>query len=338
MQQSRRLNVVKALCIILMVIGHCEAPAGVTGFIYLFHMPAFFFLSGFLLKEEWLDKPGAFVWKRICTLYAPYVFWELVFLLLGGLFFRLNLTDTHLTGQEMLSQAFKLVTFRGHQPLLNGYWFLKTLFFCSVGCLLLLKFIRRGCLWLVAALLLAAGLCRLLPFETTMLSRLLMACAFYITGFLAARRQLKLTLPYALAALAAVAVISLFWRQSILVDGWEVLPYYAVAMLGTCGIFGLASSLDRLDKTARGLDFIGRATLTILTFHFLSFKLVSLLKIAIWHLPVETLAEFPVIHAHNTLFWMLYSLVGVAVPLLVYRLYERCGHPSGSRKLPVKLF
>ncbi|MBR6423859.1 MAG: acyltransferase family protein [Bacteroidales bacterium] len=337
MKQSRRLNIVKALCIILMVMGHCEPPVGVVGFIYLFHMPAFFFLSGYLLKEEWLDRPGAFVKKRLCTLYVPFVFWELVFLVLNGVFFRLHLVDTQLSGREMLSQAFQFVTFRGHQPLLNGYWFLKTLFFCSIGCLFLLKWIRHGRPWLIAALVAAAGLCRLLPYETTMISRLLMACAFYISGFLAARRQLEIRFPYALAALAAVAVISLFWRQSIFVEGWEVVPYYFVALLGTGGIFGLATALDRLQGTAALLERVGRATLTLLTFHFLSFKLVSLLKIAIWHLPIECLAEFPVIHAHNALFWLVYSLVGVAVPLLVYRLYKRCSHPSGSRSL-IKLF
>jgi fucose 4-O-acetylase-like acetyltransferase len=337
MDQSRRINIVKALCIILMVIGHCEPPEGVRGFIYLFHMPAFFFLSGYLLKEKWLDQPAAFIKKRLCTLYAPFVFWELIFLLLNGLFFRLHLLDTQLTGHEMLSQAFQFITFRGHQPLLNGYWFLKTLFFCSVICLFLLKFVRRGRLWLVAALVAAAGCCQLLPIETTMISRLLLACAFYITGVLAARHQVEVRLPYALATLAMVAVISIFWHQSIFAEGWEVVPYFFVSLLGTSGIFGIATALDRLKGIAGLLDHIGRATLTILTFHFLSFKLVSLLKITMWHLPIESLAEFPVVHVHNGYFWLIYSLIGVIVPLLVYCLYERCGHPLGNRSL-IKLF
>lgn len=320
MEQSRRLNIVKALCIILMVVGHSDPPAGLHGFIYLFHMPAFFFLSGYLFKESWLDRPGGFIKKRLGTLYAPYVFWELVFLLLGGLFFRLHLADTQLTGREMLSQAFKYITFRGHQPLLNGYWFLKTLFFCSTGCFFVLKLFPRKPAFLaawIAGLLAAAGCCRLVPFDTTMISRLLLACAFYLSGFLFARFRREIPLSVALAAMAAVAVISLFWRETIFVDGWGVLLYYPVALLGIIGVFGIAAVLDRWDPVARFLDFTGRATLTILTFHFLGFRLVSLLNI------------------HS---WLLYSLAGIALPLLVYLLYNSCGHPSGSRKFPVKLF
>ncbi len=317
MEQSRRLNIVKALCIILMVIGHSSAPAGVTGFIYIFHMPAFFFLSGYLLKESWLDRPGSFIKKRLGTLYAPYVFWELVFLLLSGLFFRLHLTDTQLSVREMLEQAAKFITFRGHQPLLNGYWFLKTLFFCSIGCLFLLKYVQRRRAWLVVAFVVAAALCRLIPADTTMVSRLLMACAFYITGFLAARQKVEVQIPYAVAALAIVAVISLFWRGTIFSDGWEALLYFPVALAGTYGIFGIAEALDRSTRTAEALDFIGRATLTILTFHFLAFALLRLLHISNW-IPC--------------------SVAGIALPLLVYWLYTRSGHPSGSRNNPIKLF
>lgn len=344
--QSRRLNIVKALCIILMVAGHCEPPEGVRGFIYLFHMPAFFFLSGWLFKESYFDKPGLFIKKRLGSLYAPFVFWELVFLLLSGVFFRLHLVDTQLSLREMLSQAAKYVTFRGHQPLLNGFWFLKTLFFCSIGCLFLLKYVRRGRVWLIAGFIAAAGLCRLLPFDATMLSRLFMACAFYVTGFLAAKGDFEVRLPLAVTALAVVAIVSLFWRGTIFTDGWGVLLYYPVALLGTMGVFGLARWID--DAAASGnsssaagrfadcLDLTGRATLTILTFHFLSFKLVSLLKIALWHLPAGSLAEFPVIHAHNRLFWLVYTIVGVLIPILIYRLRLR-SRPS-AKQSPIKLF
>ncbi len=317
MQQSRRLNIVKALCIILMVIGHADPPEGLRGFIYLFHMPAFFFLSGYLLKDLYFDQPVAFIKKRLGSLYAPYVFWELVFLMLSWVFFRLHLTDSVPTGREALAQAVKFVTFRGHQPLLNGFWFLKTLFFCSIGCLFLLKFVKQGRIWLVPALVAGAGFCALIPYDTTMISRLLMAAAFYITGFLAARAKIEAKFPYALAALAVVAVVSLFWRGSIFTDGWGVLLYYPVALLGTYGIFGLATAIDRIDRPALALDFVGRATLTILTFHFLAFRIAALLKSGDW---------------------VLYTLFGLALPLLIYWLYVRSGHPSGSRSTKIKLF
>lgn len=47
--------------------------------------------------------------------------------------------------------------------------------------------------------------------------------------------------------------------------------------------------------------FIGKNTLTILTLHFLIIKLVSLVIIGIYDLPIKRLAEFPVITEHSKL-------------------------------------
>ena len=335
MKQSRELNIVKALCIILMVIGHTDAPAGVTGFIYLFHMPAFFFLSGYLLKEKYFKEPVTFIKKRLGTLYAPFVFWELVFLALTGVFCRLHILDTDMSFYGGLAQAFKYITFRGHQPLLNGYWFLKTLFFCSVICLFLLKWIKVRRWLLVAAMVLLAGLCQLVPADTTMISRLFLACAFYISGFLFSNRRNEYQIPVYLSmvALLAVAVVSLFWRESIFVTGGGVVPYYAIAILGTFGVFGIARVLDRTGHFAGFLDFVGRSTLTILTFHLLSFKLVSLFVIRIRHLPIDRLAEFPVIHESISYTWPIYVVTGVLVSLLIALLHKRLRDKSSVIKL-----
>lgn len=52
---DKRISVIKAICIILMVVGHSGAPGALNNILYLFHMPCFFFISGFLLKDKYLD-------------------------------------------------------------------------------------------------------------------------------------------------------------------------------------------------------------------------------------------------------------------------------------------
>lgn len=81
----------------------------------------------------------------------------------------------------------------------------------------------------------------------------------------------------------------------------------------------------------RALSYIGEHTMEILTWHFLSFKLVNLLKIAIYDWDIERLAEFPVIAENNTFWWPLYALAGVGLPLLltlctskIRHLFSRC--------------
>lgn len=69
-----RVTYSKAVTIILMIIGHsnCEIPY-VTQTLYMFHMPLFFFLSGFCFKNKYLTEPRTFVQRRLKGIYWPYV-------------------------------------------------------------------------------------------------------------------------------------------------------------------------------------------------------------------------------------------------------------------------
>lgn len=60
--------------------------------------------------------------------------------------------------------------------------------------------------------------------------------------------------------------------------------------------------------------------MTILTWHFLAFKLVSLLIIAIFGLQIEELTEFPVITRYAQMgFSILYFVVGVMLPMILVK-------------------
>lgn len=84
-QLSRDITITKGLCIILMVIGHAGCPSALFRFIYIFHMPAFFFFSGYFLKISKLDKTKDYLIKKINALYWPFVKWSVVFLVFHNL-------------------------------------------------------------------------------------------------------------------------------------------------------------------------------------------------------------------------------------------------------------
>src|SRR4030065_1660166 len=70
----------KALGICMVVLGHTAGlPAFGMNLIYSFHMPLFFFLSGYLLKEIHLQQSLSGFLKRMWrTLLVPYIcFWVL---------------------------------------------------------------------------------------------------------------------------------------------------------------------------------------------------------------------------------------------------------------------
>lgn len=52
--RNTKIDVIKGMAIILVVLGHCGFPA--TNFIYLFHMAVFFIASGYCWNEK--------MWRR----------------------------------------------------------------------------------------------------------------------------------------------------------------------------------------------------------------------------------------------------------------------------------
>ena len=68
----------------------------------------------------------------------------------------------------------------------------------------------------------------------------------------------------------------------------------------------------------------GEMTVYIYVFHIISFKAVSLLKIAYYDLDPRQIGCHMVIHDHNgDLFWILYTIAGVALPLLYMYCYRK---------------
>ena len=70
------------------------------------------------------------------------------------------------------------------------------------------------------------------------------------------------------------------------------------------------------NKPKRLFIYIGDHTFEIMALHFLAFKIVSLCIVYIYSLPIEQLAEFPVIFSYAQQgWWMAYLFIGIAVPL-----------------------
>ena len=81
------IDYAKSICIYLVLLGHAHASQPVTDFIYTFHMPLFFFLSGCLFSFEKHPNFKEFAIKRFKGLMVPYLWINLItylFWLLAG--------------------------------------------------------------------------------------------------------------------------------------------------------------------------------------------------------------------------------------------------------------
>ena len=130
----------------LMVLLHSSRwiESGYVGhLVCLFHMPIFFFVSGFCFKQEYIRDTRGFLIKKVKGLWYPYVKFGLIFLICHNVFYYLHIYDSHYgsytgvasafyTFKDYLIQCQRTVRMVGTEQLLGGYWFLHALFYACV--------------------------------------------------------------------------------------------------------------------------------------------------------------------------------------------------------------
>lgn len=325
------LDIVKGICIILMVIGHSGCPDYLNGFIYMFHMPCFFFISGYLLNDKYLTDLKTGLQKRVKGSYWPFVKWSLIFLLFHNLFAFLHIYANSYSLREFGMKFIRILTMTGSEQLLGGYWFLISLCWAGCGGLLFFYILNRmdKLTYLdisggVILTLLIACLENYLPIKIPAQfgEKTFMAIAFYLSGYLLKKVQYTWRKPFLKGGLLLVvpAIAAIFMRFGMgNLFNWQIPIYYIIAMSGSMGILGISQGI-RDSQIAPIMASIGSQTLYILTFHFLAFKIVSYIYIQINGLPMACLASFPTLENTNSWMWMTYSVVGVSVPLLLVNL------------------
>lgn len=86
--RDEKITIAKAIAIILMVVAHAGIPHVGGAFISMFHMPLFFFVSGYCFKDKYLANPKRFAVNKVKGLYVPFVKWSLIsFFRVGSLTF-----------------------------------------------------------------------------------------------------------------------------------------------------------------------------------------------------------------------------------------------------------
>lgn len=89
--RDKSLDIAKAICIILMVVGHSGCPTYLYDFVYMFHMPCFFFVSGWLLNEKYVTDLKTGLIQKAKGSYYPFVKWTLIFLLFHNVFASMHI-------------------------------------------------------------------------------------------------------------------------------------------------------------------------------------------------------------------------------------------------------
>ncbi|MGM9827966.1 MAG: acyltransferase family protein [Muribaculaceae bacterium] len=341
------ISICKGIAIILMVIGHAEAPDLLTRVIYTFHMPLFFITAGYFFTAHTADDPWRFTAKRFKGLYIPFIKWSMIFLLLHNVFFHfgiLNETYGNWTGGVTHPYSWKTAGSRlihiftdmsGYDEFIAGaFWFFRGLLVASLLFLVLYRlFAAKGRLSHVqCAALICIGAVAFTAFRIAGGYKIYLipnggmreiwGLFFFGIGAIYRHYEPRIRENFWLFLFYFALIFGAgYMHFSGMNNSGKFQDLWTLPITGTVGFLMVhyaAKLLDRRRTRLRDLlVFIGDNTLYILVFHVLSYKVVSLIKIWYHGLEWEQMGCHMVIHDfREDGFWIWYSIAGVALPIL----------------------
>lgn len=348
-QMNTAINYTKAIGIICVVLGHAlfSYMEWFVQLLNMFHVPLFFFVSGYCFKDKYLLKPWGGVKRRVKNIYIPYVKWSLIFILLHNLFFKINIYNSlygyrqytsHLYGlDEIIKYAIMCITkMDWYEQLLGAFWFMKPMFWGSLIMILLivtsmklLNFSKYSKHYPLFALLANAIFVFFLGFTYWYIPffnigvQCFYCSSIILCGYVFKYYKIKeFTKARIVLSIILLFIGTFLWPQSLNQYSYNlyyIVPYFVTSILTTWSIYSICKKIHECHI----LNYIGKNTMSIFTLHFLCFKLVSLAIILIYGLQIERLAEFYTIEKYSHSLWFIpYTIVGVFLPLLLLEIYK----------------
>ena len=341
MKKNNYMNLVKALGIIAMVIGHSNYSS--KQIIYQYHMALFFFASGYFYNNKNSKTPIKYIIKKIKSNYLTYVKYCLLFLALRNIFLNTHIySPNDFTTNNIIYSIKEILTLNYNEGLLGTFWFIVTLFYISILYNVIsyicykitpqkceeLKLITIIALFLYGFLTLKYNInlyelikpkhILLFRFTFRLISpKVLITLLIYHLGYVYKQYEdkIKFKFSYFIVCIALLFLNSKYGNIGMANNTFVNPPFFiSSSLLGIyINIYIAKFIYDRYENKL--LHFIGKHTLSIMIFHFLAFKIVTLIIIYRYKLPLTELATFPVMYEIGGIWWLFYTLVGIFVPL-----------------------
>ncbi|MBQ9761954.1 MAG: acyltransferase family protein [Oscillospiraceae bacterium] len=336
LQQPNRMSCVsiaKGIGILLVVLGHCITAPYLKRMIYLFHMPLFFFLSGYLFKDKSTEQIFAYTWKKVKGLYLPFVLYNCFALALHQTFCRMGLYRPEAAFASFGGFAKYFVQIMlcvKMEDVVAPLWFLPILMAVSVGFCVLRWLELRLKLPAVLRHILICGLflgVYLLPNRTGLFrAYVLVAVGLFVFNMGYTIRNHPIRLPAWGGALGAAVAAGVLSVLACYFDVNVIKMQLADPITFTLGSFSgiyLTWYLSRLLEKWGGKPFqyCGDRSRTILAWHYYAFLLVTVAQFLLRHGSLKGLNNFVLyrrMDAWMVFVWtLIYFCVGVTLPLLL---------------------
>ncbi len=282
------LDIAKGIGIIFVMLGHSAMGKSIANYTFIFNMPLFFFLAGYLLNFNKYTNYWGFLKSRIKGILVPYLGLSIISIIFYKFYYHMPLND-YVTINNMVKV---LLSATRDQIFYNiPLWFLPTLFAVE-NIFYGIKKINRQ--WLEWTIILILSVSFVVSWDTLYNPKLFWTIdsgCFYLIflalGYYVKKRAIHLgTLnswikKIVLAIMIVInmmAIYSKYWFEKIfrnpiiLNNGY--LYYISLVILAISGIY-VVIQFSKTIKRNKILEFMGRNSLTFFGLHVLVFWLLD---------------------------------------------------------------
>ncbi len=331
------VDLAKGIGILLVVWAHAKGPG--ANYIYQFHMPLFFLISGYLYSSK--DSWPRFLWKRICGLYIPFVFWNVLAFLIR---FKVQYPPISWeTTKDVILRVFLTLDKNGR--VFGASWFLGALFLTAIVYktldVLLWKLPLKK--WVLGVLFIGCACASfLIPLPYT-LNRTVILGMFYAIGVLVKERgKAWKKLLHPVLGILFLLIFAFVGRNHTANMGanrytspvffvlGSLMMSYVILYASYLIDLGIQKLKERAEnghpvKLVAGLTggmkrfvvWLGKNSMDLVLWQFVFFRVVTLCQIILWDLPLaDTFLEYPGVYITDGYWWIAYFAVGTLLSAL----------------------
>lgn len=262
-QRLEYVDLLKTVGILFMILGHVQFGDYFDVYVHSFHMPLFFFISGFLFNLDRNKVGSVYAGKKIKSLLMPYLLWGALYEVIG---YIMNIG-------QLKSFIFNNIY---EVPIGGAIWFLTALFFTELIGYVLIKFTKSYIGFAISIFLVIV--IRFAGFNLPLsIDSALVGTIFYLVGYYCREYILETYKKILSNKMLTTAVILALIIVSILVAMYtplvsmrtneygNVFRFFMIAIVLTTLWFFVCYMLSaslKNEKIMRGLTYIGRNSIT----------------------------------------------------------------------------
>jgi len=304
------------------VLGHTKGPAEMINFIYCFHMPLFFIVSGYLFNhEKWKNKFDDFFKSRVDRLIIPYFVTALLFFYPFWFFLGRHFGEM----KSLYIPPWKdfVGIFYGsavdHYMDFNGpLWFLPCLFLGEIIFFFGLKYIKSINMKLVIFLIISLigvmiGSYYALPWSMDIA---MVMQIFFLFGYILKYRKVNINYIIGISSLI-ITLLDIYYQGKVETATRHynnVILYFIGGISGTLFILWISKMIANIGYISKALSFLGVQSMSIFLWHSFGFKFASIFFVYGMGIRLS--------FAHKN-YYVIYTIIAILVSLIVLHIKDK---------------